>query len=169
MKAIYLFGQSLTNTGDDDWYIYHINGELIQVIDRNTLIRVSNLMSKVTANGKSGTTQNIEYFYYPNHKHTIDVVLIINNNQKDILGRTTSTAMIIPNCHNLVFNIHDALETFWDKTNRNATKTRELAHESSTVLENIQKKSQQPKLLTRTVVFILMSLIALSLFLWSKS
>lgn len=169
MKGLYLFGQSLTNTGEDDWYTYNINGELIQVTDRNVLISISDLMSKVTANGKSGTTQNIEYFYYPNHQHTLDVVLMINNNQKDLLGRTTSTAMVIPNYHNLVFNIHEALGAFWDKTNRNTTKTRELAHESSTILENLQKKSHQPKLLTQTGVFILMSLIALSLYLWSKS
>lgn len=164
MQKIYLFGQSLSNTGADDWY-EHIPNQETFPIDASKNTAVGDLLANITGDGQSFYINQVKCFYLVKPNHIFDIVLMIDNHQEDVIGRATKTALIIENFKETNFNIKNALCDFWKATQRNQLNVQDLSDGCYRALEALRKKTSRPKILTPLMVGILLAFIMILLLL----
>lgn len=136
---VYLFAQALDNDSSDDWYEY-TNNSLKEITEDSDQSRLNNLIFELTDKGKREITDNVECYYRLTHNKLLDFILLIENQQKDNIGRLSKTALIIKNYNNIALDFEKILTLFWSKTNRNSGTSISLDKQCDKVFDIIKKK-----------------------------
>ncbi|MFC2996737.1 hypothetical protein ACFODO_16005 [Acinetobacter sichuanensis] len=136
---IYIFAQALDNSSSDDWYEYNQNS-LEKITEENTQSWVNNLIFEMTDKGEREFFNNVECYYKLNSNELLDLILLIENQQEDNIGRKSKTALIIKGYKNITLEFEQILTLFWTRTNRNLSNADLLAKQCNDILEIIKKK-----------------------------
>jgi len=137
---VYLFAQALNNDSADDWYEY-TNNTLKEITEENDQSLVNSLIFELTGTGKKQQSGKVEGYYKLRLTGSVDLVLLIDNDQKDNIGRQSKTALIIKNYQNDSLNFEEVLTLFWKKTNRNTSDLEKARMECDQVVSSIKRKN----------------------------
>ena len=159
---IYLFGQALDNDNSDDWYEYQ-NNSLKQLTAEQDQSSVNNSIFNLTSEGKQETLNEVECYYKFSSSKCLDIIFLIDNQQKDNIGRQSKTALIIQNYKNEGLYFETILTLFWMETNRNSAISAKLARQCSQIFEIIKKKRSKSRWLV-PVLFVSLSIVLVFLF-----
>jgi len=138
---VYVFAQALDNDSTDDWYEF-TNNTMLKIIDEKKQSFVNNLICEIMNNGENESIQHVDCYFKFVKNGSLDLILIINNEQLDILGRQSKTALIIEN-YTMVKNSLDfekILNSFWGETNRNLLNLNYITNQCNLMFEMLKKK-----------------------------
>lgn len=83
---------------------------------------------------------NVECYYKLNPNELLDFMLLIENQQKDNIGRKSKATLIIKDYNHITLEFEKVLTSFWTRTNRNASNSDLLAQQCEYILGIIKKK-----------------------------
>ncbi|MDB0299772.1 hypothetical protein [Acinetobacter baumannii] len=138
---VYLFAQALDNDSSDDWYEY-TNNSLKEIIEESDQSQLNNLIFELTNEGKKEITNNVECYYKLTYNNFLNFILLIENKQKDNIGRVAKTALIIKDYNNTVLDFEKILTLFWTQTNRNLVTSISLGKQCDKIFDMIKKKGK---------------------------
>ncbi|HEE6180687.1 TPA: hypothetical protein R7S05_003783, partial [Acinetobacter baumannii] len=72
----------------------------------------------------------------------LNFILLIENKQKDNIGRVAKTALIIKDYNNTVLDFEKILTLFWTQTNRNLVTSISLGKQCDKIFDMIKKKGK---------------------------
>lgn len=143
---IFFFAQALDNEGADDWYKYE--NDKLKIVEEIDQVYVSRLMHEYMADTLKEEKSNT-ICSYKIKNNNLGIVFLIDNQQKDKIGRKSKTALIIKNYplndqnkDQIEFNFESIIMQFWKVTNRNNTMSIEINNEINEIIKIIKKKYQ---------------------------
>ncbi|WP_228146837.1 hypothetical protein [Acinetobacter sp. ANC 4470] len=150
---VYFFAQALDNDSTDDWYEF-TNNALLKITDEKNQSFVNNMIFELTNNGKKESIQYVDCYFKFVKNDAFDLILLINNEQFDALGRQSKTALIIQNCIRAQnsLDFEKILNLFWEETNRNLLTLSKVANQCNQMFEIVKKKNKLSWLLPLTLV-----------------
>ena len=160
---VYLFAQALDNDSADDWYEY-TNNSLEEIIEESDQSQLNNLIFELTNEGKREITNNVEYYYRLTHNKFLDFIFLIENQQKDNIGRVAKTALIIKDYNNITLDFEKILTLFCTQTNRNIVISISLDKQCNKIFDMIKKKRKKQRWLV-SLALISFSIILVIFFL----
>ncbi|MBF7684021.1 hypothetical protein I2F27_12055 [Acinetobacter sp. B5B] len=167
MTNIYLYSQSKNNNGIDDWYEFNIQSGLSKVQAESEQAKIHNFISSITATGKNKDENKIKAFYEIKRNNSIDIVFLIDNGQKDDLGRVSKTVLAIQNFDEIKkiskLEFQNSLKEFWEKTDRVQGNVEVISNDCyracTGIFDEIKKKNSISLKVIMGVVMILVFLI----------
>ncbi|ATY42685.1 hypothetical protein [Acinetobacter baumannii] len=141
---VYLFAQALDNDSSDDWYEY-TNNSLKEIIEESDQSQLNNLIFELTNEGKREITNNVECYYKLTYNNFLNFILLIENQQKDKIGRVAKTALIIKDYNNIALDFEKILTLFWTRTNRNLVTSISLGKQCDKIFDMIKKKREKQR------------------------
>lgn len=158
---VFLFSQALNNKDTDDWYYYSNGIQEIQVEEDRSY--VNNLLCSIMENGKKKSFDVFDGYYVSTENNDYNVVLLIQNGQKDIVGRKSRTAIVIKELFLQNIEISKLFVEFSSKTNKELPSfiIEKFSKSNSLFFEDLKKKAGKSK--SYLLWFILFSTLSLVL------